>query len=60
MVADANGKIFIREIFMSEKLFRRIIFALLAIGLVSVIVLVCYTVYLYNNCSIISYIANGR
>ncbi len=45
---------------MSEKLFRRIIFALLAIGLVSVIVLVCYTVYLYNNCSIISYIANGR
>lgn len=45
---------------MSEKLFRCIFIALFAIGLISVIALVCYTVYLYNNCSIISYIANGR
>ncbi len=45
---------------MSDKLFKGIIIAILFIGSLSVIMLVAYTYSLYNDCSIISYISNGR
>ncbi len=45
---------------MSDKLFRRIIAALTAIGCTSTILLVLYTILMYSDCSIISFIANGR
>lgn len=44
---------------MSDKLFRRILITVLIIGAVSTAVLVAYTYYLHEHCSIISYIANG-
>lgn len=44
---------------MSDKLFRRIITAVLILGAVSTAVLVVYTFHLHEHCSIISYIANG-
>lgn len=45
---------------MNEKLFRGIILTLLILGILSVIALTVYTILLQQNCSIISYIANGR
>lgn len=45
---------------MSDKIFHRILTVVVVIGILSVAALICYTVYLYDNCSIISYIANGR
>lgn len=44
---------------MSDKLFRRILITVLIIGAVSTAILVAYTYYLHEHCSIISYIANG-
>ncbi len=44
---------------MNDKLFRRILITILIIGAVSTAVLVAYTFYLHEHCSIISYIANG-
>ncbi|MDE5770064.1 MAG: hypothetical protein K2I06_00330 [Ruminococcus sp.] len=44
---------------MSDKLFRSILIIILIIGAVSTAVLVAYTYYLHEHCSIISYIANG-
>ncbi len=44
---------------MSDKLFRRILIIILIAGAVSTAVLVAYTFYLHEHCSIISYIANG-
>lgn len=44
---------------MSDKLFSRIVTAIIIIGAVSTAVLVAYTYYLHEHCSIISYIANG-
>jgi len=44
---------------MSDKLFRKILITVLIIGAVSTAVLVAYTFYLHEHCSIISYIANG-
>lgn len=44
---------------MSDKLFHRIVTAIIIIGAVSTAVLVAYTYYLHEHCSIISYIANG-
>ncbi len=45
---------------MSDKLFRTIIAAVTIFGVLSVAALVAYTYYLHEDCSIISYIANGR
>lgn len=45
---------------MSDKLFRRIIVTLTVVGCVSTILLVVYTILIYRDCSIISFIANGR
>ncbi|MDE6665246.1 MAG: hypothetical protein K2K14_03530 [Ruminococcus sp.] len=44
---------------MSDKLFRRIVTAIIIIGALSTAVLVAYTWNLHQHCSIISYIANG-
>lgn len=45
---------------MSDRLFKGIIIAVTILGAVSVALLVGYTYYLHEDCSIISYIANGR
>lgn len=45
---------------MNRKLYEGILIAVTAIGVLSIIVLLIYTVTLYGNVSIISYIANGR
>ncbi len=45
---------------MSEKLFRRLLLALFATCAVITVALLAYTVHLYLNCSIISFIARGR
>lgn len=44
---------------MNEKLFRIVSIIILILGAVSTAVLVAYTFYLHEHCSIISYIANG-
>ncbi|MBQ7835342.1 MAG: hypothetical protein IJ385_06120 [Ruminiclostridium sp.] len=45
---------------MSEKLFKGIVIALLVLGMISIIAITVYTFILQKDCSIISYIANGR
>lgn len=45
---------------MSEKLFRRLLIAVTILGVAVTLALLFYTAYLYKNCSIISFIANGR
>lgn len=45
---------------MNKKLYEGILIAVTALGVLSIIVLLIYTVTLYGNVSIISYIANGR
>lgn len=43
---------------MSDKKYYAILMIVLALGVLSTIALTLYTAHLYNNCSIISYIAN--
>lgn len=43
---------------MSDKVFYRLLAVICALGALSVTALVVYTVLLYKDCSIISYIAN--
>lgn len=43
---------------MKEQTFRRLMTAVLVLGLISVIVLVLITYHLFSECSILSYIAN--
>lgn len=43
---------------MSDKKFYTILMIILALGVISTVALAIYTMHLYNNCSIISYIAN--
>lgn len=45
---------------MGEKTFRRLLLAVTLLGIVSTAALIAYTVFLHQNCSIISFIANGR
>lgn len=45
---------------MSDKLFRRLLVLFTVIGCLFTIALVVYTIVLYRDCSIISFIANGR
>lgn len=45
---------------MSEKLFRRLLIALLVLGIISTGVLVGVTAHYHEHCSIISFVANGR
>ncbi len=45
---------------MRDLTFRRLLFAVTLLGVVSTAALIAYTVYLHQNCSIISFIANGR
>lgn len=44
---------------MNDKIFRRIIAAVTALGIVTTAALVIYTIYLHDHCSIIAFIANG-
>lgn len=45
---------------MRDPTFRRLLLAVTLVGVVSTVALILYTVYLHQNCSIISFIANGR
>ncbi len=45
---------------MRDLTFRRLLLAVTLLGVVSTAALIAYTVYLHQNCSIISFIANGR
>lgn len=45
---------------MSDKLFRRLLLTVVAIGIAVTLALLIYTVYLYMNCSILTFIASGR
>ncbi|MBR3970369.1 MAG: hypothetical protein IKJ87_04750 [Ruminococcus sp.] len=45
---------------MNDKLFRRILSGITITGCISSIILLIYTICLYDKCSIISFIANGR
>lgn len=45
---------------MNDKLFKKIVVILLAVGMISSMALVGYTVHLHNQCSILNYIANER
>ncbi|MBR6967378.1 MAG: hypothetical protein IKH78_02495 [Ruminococcus sp.] len=45
---------------MKDKTFRRIIALITAVGLLTSGGLVWYTCHLRENCSIVSYVANGR
>ena len=44
---------------MKDELFDKIIIIITILGVLSVIALTVWTVYLYRNCSIIAFIANG-
>ncbi len=43
---------------MKDKVFNKIIIAIMIIGMISTAALVAYTVYLHKNVSIITFIAN--
>ena len=45
---------------MNDKLFKKIVAILLAVGVISSMALVGYTAYLHSQCSILNYIANER
>ncbi len=45
---------------MKERTFHRLLAAIIIIGAVTSLLLLIYTKHLYDNCSIISYIVNGR
>lgn len=45
---------------MKDKYFNIILYTLLTIGIISVLFLIVYTFILYKDCSIISYIGNGK
>lgn len=45
---------------MSDKKFNIILYSVLFIGIISVLFLIIYTFILYKDCSIISYIGNGK
>ena len=45
---------------MKDKTFRRLLAAVMIVGSVSSFILVLVTIHMYQNCSILSYIANGR
>lgn len=45
---------------MNEKTFHKLLIAVLTAGVISVIALLIYTAILRRDCSIITYIANGR
>ncbi|MDE5763947.1 MAG: hypothetical protein K2N49_03330 [Ruminococcus sp.] len=45
---------------MNDKLFRRLLVLVTALGCISTVILVVCTVMMYRECSIISFIANGR
>lgn len=45
---------------MKDKTYRRLLAAVMILGVISSVILVLYTIRLYRSCSIITYIANGR
>lgn len=45
---------------MSDKLFRRLLCAVTAIGIIVSAALLGVTAYYHEHCSIISFVANGR
>lgn len=45
---------------MSDKLFHRLLLTIVVIGVAVTLTLLIYTVYLYMNCSILTFIASGR
>ncbi len=44
---------------MSDKTFKILLSGIVALGAASTAALIAYTAYLYESCSIISFIANG-
>ncbi|MBP0959771.1 MAG: hypothetical protein IKL70_01250 [Oscillospiraceae bacterium] len=45
---------------MDDKLFLKIIIALVSIGIIATIALVVITILLYGECSVTTFISNGR
>lgn len=45
---------------MKERTFHRLLAAVIIAGIIISLLLLIYTKHLYDNCSIISYIAKGR
>ncbi|MBO5163134.1 MAG: hypothetical protein J6B75_01630 [Ruminococcus sp.] len=45
---------------MSDKIFKRLLLICTAAGCIATVLLIMITTILYKDCSIISYIANGR
>jgi hypothetical protein len=45
---------------MKEKTFKKILTAVVAAGCIITVALTIYTIFLYENSSIISFVANGR
>lgn len=45
---------------MREKAFLRLLIAVAAVGALAIVALTIYTIIAYQNCSIISFIANER
>lgn len=45
---------------MNDKLFKKIVVILLAVGMISSMALIGYTAHLHSQCSILNYIANER
>ncbi|MBR4278515.1 MAG: hypothetical protein IKQ28_08765 [Lachnospiraceae bacterium] len=43
---------------MKEKVFYRVLGIVTCLGILSMLLLLAFTIYLYKDCSIISYIAN--
>ena len=42
---------------MNEAVFRRILFALVAVGVIATLALVAYTIYIYPNSSLVAFIS---
>ncbi len=45
---------------MSDKLFRKLLLMCTAAGCIATVILIVITAVMYRDCSIISFIANGR
>lgn len=45
---------------MKDARFRKLAACIAILGCISTAALIIYTIYLYDNCSIISFLANGR
>lgn len=44
---------------MKDKAYRRLLYVVMAVGIIGTVAHAIYAIYLYQHCSIISFIANG-